>query len=206
MVSCQEDRNKKRKSKSKSRGKLLQESHIKGKTELNKIASIKAIDAKIPEDNFEDLTKSTPHSSISCERKEEIDIDTLKLHIEQDLQKRLQFHILRKVSFEKRGQCISFMSRLCGDLQLRKNVFALSISLFDSYLNDQVLISKHKHLALACIILALKLEEAEAANLFVFYLPTGSQTGQEVKGEERHSKSVNKDKGKKKESEKETEK
>lgn len=42
--------------------------------------------------------------------------------------------------------------------------------MFDSYLNDQVLISKHKLLALACLFLSLKLEEAEIANIFYVQL------------------------------------
>ena len=69
----------------------------------------------------------------------------------------MKINYLKKVPVDKRSQCILMISRICGEMQFRKDVFSLAVFLFDSYLNDQVLISKHKLLGLACLILALKL-------------------------------------------------
>ena len=82
----------------------------------------------------------------------------------------MKLNLLKKVSSDKRSHCIHMISRICGEMQFRNDVFALAVQLYDSYLNDQVLISKHKALGLACLILSLKLEDVENANIFYVQL------------------------------------
>ena len=42
----------------------------------------------------------------------------------------------------------------------------MAVSLFDSYLNDQVMLTKHKALALGCLLLSIKVYKAKIAPLF----------------------------------------
>ena len=126
-------------------------------------------------------------------------MENIKTEMADDKNKLLKLNMLKKVPFEKRAQCISLISRICGELHFKKDVFSLSMQLFDSYLNDQVMISKHKVFSLACLLLALKLEEAETANIFYVQLSVHSKSAEndkEKKTEERVkiSKSLGKEK------------
>ena len=66
------------------------------------------------------------------------------------------------------------ISKICGELQFKKETFTLSIRLLDGYLSDQIVGTKMKIIAIASLLLALKLEESEAAAAFQFLISTAN--------------------------------
>lgn len=67
---------------------------------------------------------------------------------------------LRKVSKNVRTDYLLFMSKFCYEMKLNKDVFFLAAELIDRYLNDQIMLNKHKILALATVLLCLKLDDS----------------------------------------------
>lgn len=45
-------------------------------------------------------------------------------------------------------------------MKLNKDVFFLAVELIDRYLNDQIMLNRHKILALATVLLCLKLDDS----------------------------------------------
>ena len=43
----------------------------------------------------------------------------------------------------------------------------MAVALFDSFLNDQIILSKHKILALAAILISIKVDESETVSSFL---------------------------------------
>ena len=66
------------------------------------------------------------------------------------------------------------ISKICGELQFKKDTFALAIRLLDGYLSEQIVGTKMKVIAISSLILALKMEEAEMAAAFQFQIATAN--------------------------------
>lgn len=71
-------------------------------------------------------------------------------------------------------KCINMISKISGELQFKKETFALSIKLLDGYLNEQIVGTKMKVISISALILALKIEEAESAATFQFQISTAN--------------------------------
>ena len=67
---------------------------------------------------------------------------------------------IQKNSLLDRMKCINMLSKICGELQFKKETFTLSIRLFDGYLHDQIVGTKIKIISISSLLLALKLEES----------------------------------------------
>ena len=71
-------------------------------------------------------------------------------------------------------KCINMISKISGELQFKKETFALSIKLLDGYLNEQIVGTKMKVISISALILALKIEAAESAATFQFQISTAN--------------------------------